>query len=99
MNSDYPQPLTYMALDFVMLRGKLRVESEARWLNFLDDTLRPARNEKTFLREGSVINFLQEKEVEATKQKEEKRKRPEPDEEQEGMPQRQHCPPEDLKAV
>jgi hypothetical protein len=31
--------------------------------------------------------------VAATKQKEEKRKKPEP-EEQEGMPQRQHCPPE-----
>jgi hypothetical protein len=30
--------------------------------------------------------------VEATKQKEEKRKKTKP-EEQEGMPQRQHCPP------
>jgi hypothetical protein len=39
------------------------------------------------------ISFLQEKAVEATKQKEEKRKKPKP-EEQEGMPQRQHCPPE-----
>jgi hypothetical protein len=29
----------------------------------------------------------------ATKQKEENRKKPKP-EEQEGMPQRQHCPPE-----
>jgi hypothetical protein len=38
-------------------------------------------------------NFLQEKAVEATKQKEEKKKYPKP-EEQEGMPQRQHCPPE-----
>jgi hypothetical protein len=37
--------------------------------------------------------FLQEKAVEATKQKEEKMKKPKP-EEQEGMPQRQHCPPE-----
>jgi hypothetical protein len=32
--------------------------------------------------------------VEATKQNEEKRKRPKPEEHQEGMPQRQHCPPE-----
>jgi hypothetical protein len=31
--------------------------------------------------------------VEASKQKEEKRKKPKP-EEQEGIPQRQHCPPE-----
>jgi hypothetical protein len=38
------------------------------------------------------INFLQEKAVEATKEKEEKREKPKP-EEQEGMPQRQHCPP------
>jgi hypothetical protein len=38
-----------------------------------------------------LINFLQEKAVEATKQKEEKRKKPKP-EEQEGMPQRRHCP-------
>jgi hypothetical protein len=37
--------------------------------------------------------FLQEKSVEATNQKEEKRKKPNP-EEQEGMPQRQHYPPE-----
>jgi hypothetical protein len=37
--------------------------------------------------------FLQEKAVEATKQKEETRGKPEP-EEQEGMPQRQRCPPE-----
>jgi hypothetical protein len=37
--------------------------------------------------------FLQEKAVEAIKQKEEKRKKPKPGE-QEGMPQRQHCPPE-----
>jgi hypothetical protein len=37
--------------------------------------------------------ILQEKAVEATKQKEEKRGKPKP-EEQEGMPQRQHCPPE-----
>jgi hypothetical protein len=36
--------------------------------------------------------FLQEKAVQATKQKEENRKKPKP-EEQEGMPQRQHCPP------
>jgi hypothetical protein len=36
--------------------------------------------------------FLQEKEVEATKQKKEKKK-PKP-EEKEGMPQHQHCPPE-----
>jgi uncharacterized membrane protein (DUF106 family) len=40
-----------------------------------------------------VINFLQEKAVEATKQKDETRKKPMP-EEQEGMPQHQHCPPE-----
>jgi hypothetical protein len=39
---------------------------------------------------------LQGKALEATKQKEEKRKNPEP-EEQEGMPQRQHCPPADIK--
>jgi hypothetical protein len=39
---------------------------------------------------------LQERAVEATKQKEEKRKKPKP-EEQEGMPQRQHCPPEKLR--
>jgi hypothetical protein len=39
-------------------------------------------------------SFLQEKTVEATMQKEEERgKKPKP-EEQEGMPQRQHCPPE-----
>jgi hypothetical protein len=37
--------------------------------------------------------ILKEKAVEATKQKEERRKKPKP-EEQEGMPQRQHCPPE-----
>jgi hypothetical protein len=36
---------------------------------------------------------LQEKAVQATKQKEKKRKNPKP-EEKEGMPQRQHCPPE-----
>jgi hypothetical protein len=36
--------------------------------------------------------FVQEKAAEATKQKEEMRKKPKP-EEQEGMPQRQHCPP------
>jgi hypothetical protein len=40
----------------------------------------------------SKESFLQEKAVEATKQKEEKRKKRMP-EEQEGMPQRQHCPP------
>jgi hypothetical protein len=38
-------------------------------------------------------NFLQEKAVEATKQIKGKRKKPKP-EEHEGMPQRQHCPPE-----
>jgi hypothetical protein len=38
-------------------------------------------------------NILQEKAMEATKQKEEKRKKPK-HEEQEGMPHRQHCPPE-----
>jgi hypothetical protein len=42
--------------------------------------------------------FLQEKAVEATNQKEEKRKNPEP-EEQEGMPQRQHCPPESVAEI
>jgi hypothetical protein len=45
------------------------------------------------LRRVRLINFLQEKAVEATKQKEEKREKPKP-KEQEGMPQRQHCPPE-----
>jgi response regulator of citrate/malate metabolism len=41
-----------------------------------------------------VKSFLQEKAVEATKQnKDEKRTKPK-HEEQEGMPQRQHCPPE-----
>jgi hypothetical protein len=42
---------------------------------------------------NKLINFLQEKAVEATKQKEERRKKSKP-EKQEGMPQRQHCPPE-----
>jgi hypothetical protein len=37
--------------------------------------------------------FLQEKTVEATKQKEEKSEKPKP-EKHEGMPPRQHCPPE-----
>jgi hypothetical protein len=36
--------------------------------------------------------FLQEKEVEATKQEKEKREDPKPEEE-EGTPQHQHCPP------
>jgi hypothetical protein len=36
----------------------------------------------------NIRNFLQQKEVEATKQNEDKRKKPKP-EEQEGMPQRQ----------
>jgi hypothetical protein len=36
------------------------------------------------------------KAVEATKQKEEKRKKPKP-EEREGMPQSQHCPPENRR--
>jgi hypothetical protein len=38
-----------------------------------------------------VRNFLQEQAVEATKQKNGKGKKPKPEE---GMPQRQHCPPE-----
>jgi hypothetical protein len=49
---------------------------------------------KYFMRKAAELKkFLKEKAVEATKQKEEKRKKPKP-EEQEGMPQRQHCPPE-----
>jgi hypothetical protein len=43
-----------------------------------------------------TVKFLQEKAVEATKQKEEKRKKPKP-EEHEGMPQHQHCPPENRR--
>jgi hypothetical protein len=39
---------------------------------------------------------LQEKAVETTKQKEAMREKPKP-EEQEGMPQRQHCPPENRR--
>jgi hypothetical protein len=42
-----------------------------------------------------IKKILQEKAVETTKQKEKKRKKSKP-EEQEGMPQRQHCPPEVL---
>jgi hypothetical protein len=41
---------------------------------------------------GANNKFLQEKAMETTKQKEEKREKPKP-KEQEGMPQRQHCPP------
>jgi hypothetical protein len=41
-------------------------------------------------------NYYKKKAVEATKQKEEKRKKPKP-EEQEGVPQHQHCPPENRR--
>jgi hypothetical protein len=44
-----------------------------------------------------MMKFLQEKATEAIKQKEENMKKPMP-EEQDGMPQRQHCPPAKRRA-